>query len=120
MSTTFRSDRAAEAIRAAVSMALMQDIQDPRLQGVTITSCEVARDLQNAKLLYTVMGDEEAQLEAQRGFESATPFLRSRVGQEVPLRTVPEIIFRYDRSAENSRRIEELLAGLPELQKKEE
>ena len=120
MSTTFRSDRAAEAIRAAVARTISQEVQDPRLRMVTITSCEVSRDLQNAKLFYTVMGDEEAQLDAQRGFESATPFLRSRVGEEVPLRTVPEIIFRYDRSAENASRIEELLAGLPELQKKDE
>jgi ribosome-binding factor A len=66
------------------------------------------------------MGDKEAQLQAQQGFESATPFLRTRVGEEVPLRTVPEIIFRYDRSTENASRIEELLAGLPELQKKDE
>jgi len=120
MSTTFRSDRAAEAIRAAVARTVSQEIQDPRLRMVTITACEVSRDLQNAKIFYTVMGDEAARLDAQRGFESAAPFLRSRVGEEVPLRTVPEIIFRYDRSTENASRIEELLAGLPELQKKDE
>jgi hypothetical protein len=34
----------------------------------------------------------------------------------VALRTVPEVIFRYDRSTDNAMRIEELLSGLPELQ----
>ncbi|HVF11443.1 MAG TPA: 30S ribosome-binding factor RbfA [Abditibacteriaceae bacterium] len=117
MSTTFRSDRAAEAVREAVARIITGEVQDPRLRLVTITSCEMSRDLQHARIFYTVLGDQEAQEKAQAGFISATPFLRSRVGQEVPMRTVPELSFRFDRSTENAMRIEELLSGLPELQK---
>jgi ribosome-binding factor A len=117
MSTTFRSDRAGEAIRMAVARLIREEVQDPRLSMVTITSCEVARDLMNAKVFYTVLGDDKAKRDAQDGFAAATPFLRSRVGEEVPLRSVPEIIFRYDRSVENANRIDELLASLPDLQK---
>ena len=119
MSTTFRSDRAGEAIRMTVSKVLLQESSDPRLKPVTITGCEVSRDLQNAKVFYTVLGDDQARRAAQDAFASATPFLRSRVGEEVPLRTVPEIIFRYDNSTDNAMRIEELLSGLPELKKDE-
>jgi ribosome-binding factor A len=117
MSTTFRADRAAEAVREAVARILTGEIADPRLRLVTITSCEMSRDLQHAKIFYTVLGDAEAQEQAQAGFNSAAPFLRSRVGQEVPMRTVPELSFRFDRSTENAMRIEELLSSLPELQK---
>ncbi|MBV9865160.1 MAG: 30S ribosome-binding factor RbfA [Abitibacteriaceae bacterium] len=117
MSTTFRPDRAAEAIRAAVATVLREEVQDPRLSLVTVTGCEVSRDLQNAKVFYTVLGDEEARQNAQQGFERAAPFLRRRVGEEVPLRTVPEVIFRYDRSIENAMRIDEILANLPDLKK---
>ena len=117
MSTTFRADRAAEAIRMAVASVITSEIQDPRLSHITITNCEVSRDLQHARLFYTVLGDEQEQLDAQRGFESATPFLRRRVGEEVPLRTVPELVFRYDRGIENAARIDEILSNLPELQK---
>ena len=113
MSTTFRPDRAAEAIRAVLSKIIVEEVQDPGLGFVTITACEVSRDLQNAKVFYTVLGDEDARRRAQAGFERATPFLRSRLGQELVLRTVPEIIFRYDRSTDNAMRIEEILAGLP-------
>jgi len=116
MSTTFRSDRAAEAIRMAVAKILREEVQDPRLGFVTITTCDVSHDLQNAKIFYTVLGDNDARLDAQAGFDSARPFLRSRIGQEVPLRTVPEVMFRYDNSTDHAMRIEELLSGLPELQ----
>lgn len=120
MSTTFRPDRAAEAIRAVVARTITEEIQDPRLHFVTITGCEVSRDLQNAKVFYTVLGDDEARRNAEQGFASASPFLRRKVGQEVPMRTVPEIIYRYDRSTDNASRIEELLAGLPELHRDKE
>lgn len=120
MSTTFRSDRAAEAIRAAAAKIIREEVQDPGLSFVTITSCEVARDLQNAKIFYTVLGDEDAREAAEAAFRRAQSFLRTRIGEEIALRTVPEVIFRYDRSTDNAMRIEEILAGLPELKREPE
>ncbi len=120
MSTTFRSDRAAEAIRAAVTKAIREEVSDPRLNFVTITACEVTHDLGHAKVFYTILGDDEERQKAQAGFQSALPFLRSIVGQEVQLRSVPELSFRYDNSTDNAQRIEDILATLPELKKSEE
>ena len=116
MSTTFRADRAGEAIRMAVATAIRQDISDPRLESVTVTAVDVTRDLGHAKVFYTVLGDDEARAAAEAGFESALPFLRSRVGQEVPLRVVPELAFHFDRSTDNALKLEQIFAALPELQ----
>lgn len=115
MSTTFRSNRVAEAIRETVATTLLGRIKDPRLAHVTITRCEVTPDLSYVRIFYTVLGDQAERDAAQQGFESATPFLRSQVGNEVPLRTVPELSFRYDLGVDNAMRIEELLSDLPEL-----
>lgn len=120
MSTTFRSDRAAEAIRAAVTKAIREEVSDPRLSFVTITACQVTHDLGHAKIFYTILGDDDERQKAQAGFQSALPFLRSIVGQEVQLRSVPELSFRYDNSSENAQRIEDILSSLPELKKSEE
>jgi ribosome-binding factor A len=118
MSTTFRPERAAEAIHEAVARILQAEVSDPRLQHVTITRCEITDDLSFARIFYIVR-DEDDRERAAQGFERATPFLRSRVGQEVVLRTVPELSFRYDKGVDNTARIEELLSGLPELKKDE-
>ena len=120
MSTTFRSDRAAESIRATIAAALNTEIQDPRLRLVTVTRVEVSHDLQNAKVFYTILGDDKVRLDAQHGFESAKPFLRSKVGAEVPLRVVPEIQFRYDGGTDNAMIVDEILNSLPELKKNAE
>ncbi|HEX9996538.1 MAG TPA: 30S ribosome-binding factor RbfA [Abditibacterium sp.] len=119
MATTFRADRAAEAIRMSISNALRQDIQDPSLQEVTITRVECTHDIAFARIYFTVMGDDQitARNEALAGFARAMPFLRSRVGEEVPLRTVPELGFKYDKGIENAMRLEEIFAELPELKK---
>jgi ribosome-binding factor A len=117
MSTTFRPERAGEAIRTTVARALTTEVQDPRLRGVTITAVDVTHDLQFARIYYTVLGDDDARRDAERGFESAQPFLRGKIGQEVPLRSVPEIGFYYDQSIDNAQRIEDILSSLPELKK---
>ena len=115
MSTTFRSDRAAETIRAAAARIIREEVSDPGLGFVTITACEVSHDLQNAKIFYTVLGDDTAREKAEAAFSRARTFLRSRIGEEIDLRSVPEVSFRYDLSTDSAMRIEEILRGLPEL-----
>lgn len=121
MATTFRADRAAEAIRMSISTALREDIQDPALQEVTVTKVEVTPDLSYARIYFTVMGDDQIAVrnEALAGFTRAMPFLRSRVGEEVPLRSVPDLGFKYDKGIENAMRLEEIFSELPELKKSE-
>ena len=117
MSTTFRSDRAAESIRNCVASALLTQIRDPRLQMVTVTRVEVSHDLQSAKVFYTVMGDNEVRQNAARAFDSAKPVLRSLIAVAVPLRAVPEVQFRYDGGTDNAMLVDEILNSLPELKK---
>ena len=120
MSTTFRPDRAAEAIRAAAAQIIREEVSDPGLGFVTITHCEVSHDLQNAKIFYTVLGGDDARERAQSAFKRAGSFLRSRIGETIGLRSVPDMSFRYDQSTDSAMRIEELLSGLPEIQRDKE
>ena len=55
--------KAAEAIREVVSMAILTDLRDPRVEGVTVTYVEVSPDMRQAKVHVSIMGDE-AQAEA--------------------------------------------------------
>lgn len=120
MSTTFRAERAAKAIQQSVAKTLLENIKDPRLASVTITRCEITSDLSYVRIYYAIHGGEAEREEAELAFDSATPFLRTQVGQDVPLRTVPELSFRYDEGIENTMRIDELLSNLPELKGEDE
>ena len=81
----------------------------PRLVNVTITSAEVTRDLSQATVWYSVLGDEQEIKQAQEGLASAMGFVRREMGAQLQLRHTPELIFKRDDSWERGSRIDDLL-----------
>jgi ribosome-binding factor A len=108
-----RADRVAEAIREEVATFLANDAKDPRITKlVTVTGCEVTRDLRHAKVFVSVMGSPEEKKATFEGLESVASHLRSRVGRALHLRLAPEIVFKPDESIARASRIEDLLAQI--------
>jgi ribosome-binding factor A len=108
-----RPDRVAEAIREEVALFLANDAKDPRLTSlVTVTGCEVTRDLRHAKVFVSVMGDDAERAQTFEGLASVAVHLRARVGRALRLRLAPEITFKPDESVARAARIEDLLAQI--------
>ena len=107
-----RSHRVGEQIQKEISALLVKGLKDPRVGFVTITAVEVSGDLRHARIYFTVLGDEQARRESQRGLTSAIPFLRRELGKRLRLRLVPELTFQFDTSLEYGNRIEALLRDL--------
>jgi ribosome-binding factor A len=109
MSQGSRPDRVAEQIRSELAMALARDVHDPDLGFVTITRVQVTPDLHQARVFFTVLGDEKAQKASARVIERQAPFLRRQIGARLRLKRVPELKFIYDESIAGVDRIEQLL-----------
>ena len=109
-----RPDRVAAAIKEEVARVLSRDVQDPRITGafVTVTGCEVSRDLRTAKVYVSILGEEEAKGLAREGLADLAPQLRGPIGRALRLRAAPEIIFKVDESVAYAARIETLLAQI--------
>lgn len=108
-----RGDRVAEAIREEVATFLAVDVKDPRVTGlVTVTGCEVTRDLRSAKVFVSIMGTDVERSATMEGLASVATHLRSRVGRALQLRLAPEITFKADESIARAARIEDLLAQI--------
>lgn len=109
-STSRRSDRLAESIRAEVATFLREGAKDPRIVGfVTVTGVETTRDLRHADVFVSVLGtptEREATLE---GLASLAGHLRGVLGRALRLRLAPEIAFRLDESVQSAARIDALL-----------
>ncbi len=109
-----RSLRMAEAIREVVSSAILFEVSDPRVTGVTVLRAEVAGDLRNASVYVSIMGTQSEQELAMRGLQSAAGFLQAKVAARLQTRTTPHLTFKRDvgikRSIEMSQIIEEALA----------
>lgn len=112
-----RGDRVAEAIREEVATFLAVDVKDPRVTGlVTVTGCEVTRDLRSAKVFVSIMGTDTERQATMEGLASVATHLRSRVGRALQLRLAPEITFKADESIARAARIEDLLAQIKDSQ----
>lgn len=99
----------AEAIREVVSMAILAELNDPRVQDVTVTYVEVSGDLRRAKVHVSVMGDETKQQLSLHGLQSAAGFLQSRCAARIDMRYTPRIQFLLDQGVKKSIEISRIL-----------
>lgn len=109
-----RHSKVTEAIRKEASIIVHDELKDPRLGFVTITRVEMTPDLRSAKIFFSVLGTQDDYKKTKEALDSASGFIRRLIAQRINLRFAPEILFREDRSAEYSVRIEELLNQIKE------
>jgi ribosome-binding factor A len=101
--------KAAEAIREVVGMAILTDLQDPRVRDVTVTSVEVAPDMRQAKVYVSVMGNEAKQNLSLRGLQNAAGFLQSKVARRIDTRYTPKLLFVLDQGVKKSIEVAQIL-----------
>lgn len=101
--------KAAEAVREAVSMAILTGLNDPRIQDVTVTFVEMTPDMRQAKVHVSVMGDETKQRLSLAGLKSAAGYLQSKVANRIETRYTPRLEFILDQGVKRSIQIAEIL-----------
>ena len=112
MSQGSRPERVADQIRSELAELLAREVHDPGIGFVTLTRVRVSPDLQQARVLYTALGDEKTRAASGRALERAAPFLRRKLGARLRLRRAPEITFIYDDSIAGQDRIDQILNEL--------
>ncbi len=115
-----RSNRLAETLKQEISQLIREELKDPRIGFVTVTSVEVADDLGNAKVYISVLGDSQQAKDSLDALKRAAGFVRSEIGKRVRLRHAPEIVFKYDTSIEHGAHIAQLLRGVKLEDEKDE
>ena len=106
-----RARRLADRIKVVTAEMVERGIKDPRLGFVTLTDVRLTPDLREAKVFYTVLGDETARADSDAALQSATGVLRAEIGKQCRLRFVPTLEFIADAVPESAAAIEELLAA---------
>jgi len=107
--TSRRVQKAAEAIREVVSMAILADLKDPRVEGVTVTFVEVTPDMRSAKVHVSIMGDETAQRLCLKGLTSSAGYLQQKISRRIDTRYTPRLSFVIDMGVKKSIAIAKML-----------
>lgn len=90
-------------------MAILTELQDPRVKNVTVTLVEVAPDLRTAKVHVSVRGDETCQRLSLRGLQSSAGFLQKLVAKRIDTRYTPILTFVLDQGVKRSLEVASIL-----------
>lgn len=119
-----RPERLAEALREEIAEVVGFEMEDPRLQSVTVTDVQVSENLRDANVFVLVDGSEAVIKEAMKALQHASTFVRQQVAMNLNLHHVPHLHFARDTAEENVTKIEKILVDLTEkgefLEKDEE
>lgn len=103
-----RPQRVGDAIRAELASLLQRQVRDPVVRQVTVTRVRMTRDLELARVYYTLLAGDGDRRGVARGLRRAGPYLRRQLGK-IGLRRVPELTFLHDDAVEGQDRVARLL-----------
>ncbi len=107
-----RPERLAEGLKNEIAEVVGFELDDPRLETVTVTDVTVADDLRDAKVYVLIRGDEDEINAALRALRHASTFVRQQVALGLDLRHAPHLHFVRDTAEENASRVTEILEEL--------
>jgi ribosome-binding factor A len=107
-----RSQRIADRVREELSEMMIQEVQDPRLEGIFITDVSVDRELAFADVYVSTLEGAERSAEVIDGLQHAGGYLRTKLARRVELRTMPQLRFHWDPTPEHADQIERLLKDI--------
>ncbi len=112
--TTRRQQRVAEQIRHEISQIIEHELDDPRLEMISITDVTISSDLHSANVYASSLPGEAVRDDVLAGLEHARGYLRHGLAERLKLRVVPELHFHWDKSLETGDRISRLIDQIEE------
>lgn len=111
-----RIERINHLLRQEIADLLTREVKDATLHEamISITDVETSPDLRNAKVYFSVYGDEETVEAARQHLRRASGFLHHNLKERLDLRHTPHLDFVLDQSLERGDRIMRLMRTIEE------
>ena len=110
-----RSVRIADRIKRDLTMLILQEMSDPRLDGVTVTSVNLDKEVTFADVYVSAVEGIERKKEIMDALHRAGGFIRSQLAHSIShLRTFPALRFHWDPIPERVDRLDQIFAELDE------
>ncbi len=100
-------------IQERVGMIFVDEVNDPRWGFVTVSRVELARDLSQCRIFYSVLGSDADRRNVERALENARGFIQRKVAAILKTRTTPSLEFRFDPSVAGAVRVGKIISDLP-------
>lgn len=99
-------------------MAILTELRNPRVSGVTVTGVEMSPDMRQAKVHVSIMGSEQKQAECLEALQRSAGFLQAKINDRIETRYTPKLEFVIDKGVKHSIEVARILRDV--LPKEEE
>ena len=107
-----RPERFAEALREEIAEVVGFELDDPRVESVTVTEVVVSANMRDAKVFTFIQGSDAEVQEALKALRHASTFVRQQVAMNLNLRHAPHLHFVRDTAEENASRVGAILQDM--------
>ena len=104
-----RPEKVAEALKEEIAQIVGYELEDPRLETVTVTDVRVADNLRDARVYVLIQGTEDEHKKALTALRHAAQYVRKQLMLALDLRHAPELHFVRDTVEERGARVDLLL-----------
>ena len=104
-----RTARLNSQILRELTALIREELRDPRVAGVTLTSVEVAPDMRHAKVHVSVLALDRRPEDAAAALNGAAGKLRHALKHRLAIKHIPELHFRGDRTAAEADHVTRLI-----------
>ncbi len=120
MQEVSRSRRVAELLKREIAVLIARELNDPRINTVTVTAVTISKDLRTSTVFVssTRVSFDQSDAESiriEKLLNKSAGYIRHLLSQTVNLRITPSLVFKYDdsiqRGMDMSRLIERLNRG---------
>ena len=108
MADSTRLRRIGEQLRQELASVIYSEL-DTKLRMVSITVVKVVRDLSQATVYVTFLGDSSERVAIVKQLNDHNGLFRSLLGKRLKLRTIPKFIFVYDEVMEKGNQLTQLI-----------
>lgn len=113
MAKTKRTEKLNSLLKEVISEIITKEVRDPRLGSlITVTSVDITKDLHNAKVFVSVIGDAETKKKTLEALQSGAGFIAVNSSKKVVMRFFPTLTFKLDDSVDKFTKIDTLLGQI--------
>lgn len=113
-----RTERVSELLKVEIADIFRKEVNDPRLELVSVTRVHVTSDLKSAHVYISPIKTEAVD-STMECLKKARSFIQRKLGQRLKLRYIPIIEFRLDESIKEGAHILEILEQIKRERREE-
>ena len=105
-----RLERLNSLLKQVISEVITRDVKNPKISKLlTVIKVDISKDLHQAKVYVSVIGDEEEKKNTLKALKESAGFISSIASKKVTMRFFPSLTFLLDTSLDKFLKIEEIL-----------